>query len=183
MNQTLAIRLFPTRTLTRDIALILGATALTALGAKVSIPWLPVPFTLQTFFVLLTAFVLGSRRSVAAQMAYIGAGLCGLPVFAGPIAGPAYVFGPTGGYLLGFVAASWLVGSLAEKGWDKRTWSSVLAMTIGSIVILSIGTMWLGVLIGFEKALMVGVAPFLLSELAKVLVAGAMLPVAWKLVK
>jgi biotin transport system substrate-specific component len=183
MNKTLALHLFPTKSITRDAALILSAAILTALCSQVSIPWIPVPFTLQTFAVLLTAFALGSRRGVLAQLAYIGAGACGLPVFAGWAGGIGHVFGPTGGYLLGFIAASWIVGRLAEKGWDKKVALSLAAMVLGNLAIYACGVAWLSAMIGFDKAMMAGMVPFLLGDAIKILAASAALPAAWKAIR
>lgn len=180
MNKTLALHLFPSRSMTRDTGLVLSGALLTTLCSQVSIPWIPVPFTLQTFAVLLAAFALGSRHGVLAQLAYIGAGACGLPVFAGWSGGITHLFGPTGGYLIGFVAASWLVGRLAEKGWDKKAILSLLAMIAGNVVIYAFGVAWLSVYVGFGNALMNGMVLFLLGDAIKILAASAALPLAWK---
>jgi len=183
MNKTLALHLFPTKSMAREGAWIASAALLTALCSQVSIPWVPVPFTLQTFAVLLTAFALGSRRGALAQVAYIGAGACGLPVFAGWAGGATHLFGPTGGYLVGFVAASWIVGRLAEKGWDRKFALSLAAMAIGNLTIYAFGVTWLSVYVGLGSAAVNGMAVFLLGDAIKVLAASAALPAAWKAVR
>lgn len=180
MNKTLALHLFPSRSLARDAALIGAGAILTALCSQATIPWHPVPFTLQTFAVLLTAFALGSRRGAAAQLAYVGSGALGLPVFAGWSGGLAHLLGPTGGYLIGFVAAAWLVGRLAEKGWDRRLDLSLAAMALGNLAIYTFGAAWLSAYVGLGEALRSGVLPFLLGDAVKVLAASAALPAAWK---
>jgi biotin transport system substrate-specific component len=152
MKSTLALHVFPTRSIARDAGLILGGAALTAVCAQITIPYLPVPFTLQTFAVLLTAFALGSRRGFLAQLAYIAAGVAGAPVFAGWTGGLVHLVGPLGGYLVGFALAAWLVGGLAERGWDRKFVLSFAAMALGSAVIIALGTTWLACFLGWDKA-------------------------------
>ena len=183
MNKTLALHLFPTQSIRRDAAMISSAVVLTALCSQISIPFFPVPFTLQTFAVLLTAFALGSRRGFLAQIAYLTAGAVGVPVFAEWHGGIAYAFGPTGGYLLGFAVAAWIVGSLAEKGWDRKVGLSILAMVAGNLVVYAFGAAWLSVYVGVNAAIMTGVAPFVLGDMIKILASAAALPAAWKLTR
>ncbi|MBN1866202.1 biotin transporter BioY [Candidatus Sumerlaeota bacterium] len=164
-----------------DIATILGGTALLALCARVSFYIGPVPVTAQTFGVLIVGALLGSRRGALCVLAYLAEGASGLPVFVGG-AGPAYMAGPTGGFLVGFVPAAFLVGFLAEKGWDRRIPTAAAMMTTGLAAIYGCGIAWLTVLFGFNKALALGLTiPFLVGEIAKVSLATALLPSGWKL--
>src|ERR671910_1051854 len=128
-----------------DAALIVVFSAFVALTAQVEIPLRPVPITLQTLGVLLTGALLGSSRGVLALLLYLAEGAVGLPVFAGGAAGLAYMLGPTGGYLVGFVLAAGLVGWLAERGWGRRLVWTALAMAIGNLVIYALGVAWLAV--------------------------------------
>ena len=167
-----------------DAALVLGASLVIALSAQVAIqlPFSPVPITGQTMAVLLVGALLGSRRGALAVMAYIAEGLAGLPVFAGATAGLARLFGPTGGYLVGFVAAAFLVGWLAERGWDRRFGKTLAAMTLGNLVIYAVGVVWLAVFVGgLSRAWSLGVLPFLPGDVIKIILAAVLLPGGWKL--
>ena len=167
-----------------DAALVLGASLVIALSAQVAIqlPFSPVPITGQTMAVLLVGALLGSRRGALAVLAYIAQGLAGLPVFAGGVAGLARLFGPTGGYLVGFVAAAFLVGWLAERGWDRRFGTTLAAMTLGNLVIYSVGAAWLAVFVGgLSGAWSLGVLPFLPGDALKIVLAAVLLPGGWKL--
>lgn len=172
------------RSWVRDVVLVVAFSLFIALTAQVKIPLWPVPFTLQTLGVLLTGAVLGSRRGALSVALYLAQGAAGLPVFQGGANGIAYMQGTTGGYLIGFVAAAWLVGALAERGWDRRWLLAALAMVLGNVVIYAFGVAWLAVVLGsVSKAIMGGVVPFLLGDLAKIAVAAVVLPGAWALVK
>ena len=167
-----------------DAALVLGASLVIALSAQVAIqlPFSPVPITGQTMAVLLVGALLGSRRGALAVLAYIAQGLAGLPVFAGGAAGLARLFGPTGGYLVGFVAAAFLVGWLAERGWDRRFGTTLAAMTLGNLVIYGVGALWLAVFVGgLSRAWSLGVVPFLPGDAIKIVLAAVLLPGGWKL--
>lgn len=168
--------------LAREIGLILGGSLLIAVGAKLSVPFLPVPVTFQGFAVVLVAAVLGSRRGTLAALAYLAEGLVGLPVFALPVAGPAYFVGPTAGYLLAFPLSAWLVGTLAERGWDRRFFTTVLALAAGQALILVGGFLWLSKSVGAPTAFGIGVAPFLLGDVLKSALAAIVLPAGWRLV-
>lgn len=195
MHQTYAPRLtltgavFPQRGVLRDVLLILAFSGIVALSARVSLPLQPVPVTLQTFAVLLTGAALGRNRGALALLAYLAEGLAGLPVFSGgasawtPSAmGMPVILGPTGGYLVGFVAAAGVTGWLAEHGWDRSVLRTALAMVAGNLVIYTCGIAWLSSLIGVEKAVATGVLPFLAGDMIKVALAAAALPGAWRLV-
>ncbi len=120
---------------------------MTALGAQIVIPTYPVPFTLQTFFVLLSGALLGPRKGAAAQMGYLAMGATGLPVFAGFAGGFPYLLGPTGGYLVAFPFAAWVTGMLLhENGLVRhlpRTLAGMLAMVLGMVVIFAMGVIQL----------------------------------------
>ena len=177
---------FPTSVRTsaavRDGVLILAGSALVALSSKVQLPAWPVPMTLQPLAVMLVGMALGARRGSLALVAYLLEGAAGLPVFALPGAGLAYFAGPTAGYLFSFPLAAGLVGFLAERGWDRRFMTSVAALAIGQIVILSMGCLWLSLQIGFKGALAQGFLQFLPGDVVKIVLAAMVLPGVWKLV-
>src|SRR5215813_8988116 len=126
----------------RSVALVFAFSLLTALAAQVSIPLLPVPITGQTFAVLLTGALLGSRLGATALILYLVEGACGLPFFSGGTGGLQMLLGPTGGYLVAFPAAAFITGAFAEHGWDRKFITAVAAMAIGSVVILLTGWAW-----------------------------------------
>ncbi|MHC4387261.1 MAG: biotin transporter BioY [Planctomycetota bacterium] len=159
-----------TRALFYDIALIIGASLLIALSAQVAIPLWPVPVTGQTFAVLMIA---------ALVLAYLAEGAAGLPVFA---MGGA-MKGLTAGYLVGFVPAAYVVGLLAEKGWDRRVSTTILAMALGNIIIYTFGLLWLCCLPGIHSVFRQGLYPFIIGDLLKIALAAALLPSGWKLLK
>lgn len=141
--------------------------------------------TMQTYVVLVIGMACGLRLGVMAVGAYLVLGAMGLPVFAGTPAqgaGLLYMVGPTGGYLVGFLIAAATCGALAERGWDRRLGTSVLAMVVGHALIFVGGIAWLATLVGFERALQVGLVPFLLATFLKTILAAISLPIAWKLV-
>jgi biotin transport system substrate-specific component len=166
--------------------LVFGLTALTALSAQVSIPlpFTPVPLTLQTFAVLAGAAALGAERAVLAQVLYLVLAVAGAPVLAGGASGGATVVGATGGYLLGFVVASYVVGKIAERGATQKISATVLAYVAGSAVIYTLGALWLAYSTSnsISWAIANGVVPFLVGDAIKAVAAGAVLPAAWKLV-
>lgn len=185
---TLATTLWPEesgRSAWRVLTLALAGAALLTVSAKVQIPFYPVPMTMQTFVVLVIGMAYGSRLGPATVLLYLAGGAAGLPVFAGTPEkgiGLAYMIGPTGGYLAGFVLAAALCGWLAERGWDRRPLTTALAMLAGTLTIYVPGLVWLATVIGWDKpVLQLGLAPFLLGDLGKVLLATAVLPVAWRM--
>jgi len=169
-------------TLALDAAAIVGGSLIVALAAQVSVrlPFSPVPVTGQTLAVLLVGALLGSRRGALALLAYLGEGLIGLPVFAGGASGPAYALGPTGGYLVGFVAAAFLVGWLAERGWDRHVLPTAMTMALGTAAIYACGLTWLSLYVG-SQSLSMGLAPFVAGDLIKLAMSAALLPAGWKL--
>jgi biotin transport system substrate-specific component len=166
-----------------DVTLVLAGSLLVALSAQVAIwlPFSPVPVTGQTFAVLLVGMLLGGRLGVLSLLAYLTEGAAGMPVFAGGALGPAYMIGPTGGYLVGFVAAAFAVGWLAERGWDRRMITTALAMIAGSLLIYACGVAWLSTFIGLDRAITVGCTPFLAGDVVKIVLAMALLPAGWRL--
>jgi biotin transport system substrate-specific component len=170
------------RSLVYDLLLITAGSLVVAVSAliQVRLPFTPVPITAQTLAVLLVGVLLGSRRGGLALLAYLGEGLAGLPVFAGGGFGLAHVLGPTGAYLIGFVAAAFLVGWLAERGWDRRTLAAFGAMTVGNLVIYAFGVSWLAWMVGPNRALALGAAPFVLGDVLKIILGTAMLPLGWR---
>lgn len=177
------------------IAAVLFVAALTAAAAQVSVP-LPftiVPFTLQPMIVLLGGLALGPRLGLASQVLYLLAGAAGLPVFAASATlppGALRLLGPTGGYLLSYPIAALVVGALAERGFDRRYVTSVIAMAAGLFVIYSSGVTWLGFFateagqrsaIGVQAALVAGVYPFFVADLLKLIAAAGILPGFWRL--
>lgn len=163
----------------RTALTIIAGAALMTIAAKTQIPFWPVPMTLHTLAVMAFAIAFGPRIAVAIFLTYLAAGAAGLSVFSGSPErgiGLAYMVGPTGGYLAGYLAASWLVGTLAL---GKGTFGRVSAMLIGLVTVYALGAAWLAAYVPLDRLLSVGVVPFLLGDLMKIgLVAAgaAMLP-------
>ena len=170
---------------TRSVSLAVVFSLLTALAAQIVIPIGPVPITGQTFAVLLTGALLGSRLGAMAMIVYLLEGAIGLPFFYGGHGGLAHIFGPTGGYLVAFPAAAFITGAFAENGWDKRFLTAVAAMAVGSLVILLAGWAWFAVLMNTNliAAFKVSVAPHLVGDIVKIILAAAALPTGWALLK
>jgi biotin transport system substrate-specific component len=172
---------------TRSAVLVAGLVGLTAASAQIAVPlpFTPVPLTLQTFAVLVGAAALGATRAVLAQSAYLIFAFLGLPILAGGAGGAEKVIGATGGYLIGFIVASYLVGKIAQRGATLKIKTTVLAYLVGTLVIYSLGAIWLAQFTGqgIAWAIANGVAPFLIGDLIKAAAAGAVLPSAWKLVQ
>lgn len=168
---------------------VLLVTVLTAVAAQVSIPlpFTPVPFTFQPMVVLVGGAALGSRRGMASQLLYLALGLAGMPVFAASAALPqgiARLIGPTGGYLMSYPVAAWVTGYLAERGFDRRYVSFVLAMIAGLAVVFAGGVTWLAMTLpirGAAPALAAGFYPFILADVAKVFVAAGVMPALWRM--
>jgi len=182
--------------------LVVAGAALTALAAqvKVFLPFTPVPVTGQTFAVLLMGAGLGARRGMASQGLYVTAGLAGLPVFVGGTHGYQVLWGPRGGYLLGFVLAAGLAGRLAESGWDRRPHSAIGGLILANLVIYAAGLPWLWAFAGhalrssatipasfrgsaITATLYAGFVPFVVGDALKLLLAGSLLPGTWALIE
>ncbi len=190
MDTTLAPTLL-TRTMPRvdrrlrDFLLVIAGSLCVAGMAQIRIPlpFTPVPITGQTFAVLVVGASLGSRRGAASLALYLLLGVFGLPFFAGGMGGLYTLLGPTGGYLIGFVIAAWLVGLLAAHGLDRRIPSALLAFLAGEMVIYLFGVAWLSLHLGIWQAIIAGILPFLIGDAIKLVAAGLVLPAAWALVK
>ena len=175
------------------VAAVLFVTVLTAAAAQISIPlpFTPVPFTLQPMVVLLGGAALGSRLGMTSQVLYLLAGIAGLPVFAAsPLLpqGALRLLGPTGGYLLSYPFAAFVAGALAERGFDRRYVTSVVAMAAGLVVIFTCGVLWLAFFArpaaaGLSAALQTGLYPFLPADIIKLFVAAAIMPAVWRLLR
>jgi len=189
----------------RDIALIAGGVILLILGARIALdlpamslgrlyaPENPyVPITLQTFGVLFTSAVLGARRGISATAIYLLIGAVGMPVFAFERSGVEtflavesgrVVLGATGGYLVGFLVASGVVGALAQRGWDRRLGGSLGAMLLGTLIIYAVGLTWLALALGASigNVLPFGLYPFVPGDVLKLLLAAGVLPLGWRL--
>lgn len=170
---------WPKIALKGEIVLILISSWLIALTAQVVIPLQPVPITGQTFGVLLIGALLGSKRGAITVLVYLIQGVMGLPVFAGGTAGVGRLVGPTGGYLIGFVIAAFVVGWLSEKGWDRHFTTTAISMLIGNAAIYALGLSWLATFVGWESVLKVGLFPFVPGDLLKVILAAVALPQGW----
>jgi biotin transport system substrate-specific component len=169
----------------RQVGLVIGFSLLTAAAAQVVIPIGPIPITGQTFAVLLTGALLGSRLGALAMIAYLAEGASGLPFFFGGHFGLAHLVGPTGGYLISFPAAAYITGAFAEHGWDRRFLSAAAAMAIGSAVILFCGWAWFS--FAWHTPPMLALAQTVTNlvpgDIIKILLAAAVLPSGWKLVR
>ena len=169
------------RLLAQLVFILAGATLLAASAQfKVVVLPSPVPITGQTLVVLMIGMAFGPRLGAITILAYILAGLRGLPVFAGGGAGLPVLVGPSGGYLVGFVAAAFVIGLLAQRGMDRSILRTALAMVVGTLVIYLFGYAWLASLIGMEKAFLFGIQPYLWGDAMKLVVAACLMPAAWR---
>jgi len=169
----------------RQVGLVIGFSLLTALAAQVVIPIGPIPVTGQTFVVLLTGALLGSRLGAMAMIAYLIEGASGLPFFQSGHFGLLYMMGPTGGYLIAFPAAAYVTGAFAEHGWDRHFLTAAAAMAIGSIIIMLSGWAWYSVVLHTSPLLTLyaTVIKFIPGDIIKITLAAAVLPSGWKLVQ
>jgi biotin transport system substrate-specific component len=174
------------------VAAVLLVTALTAVAAQISVPlpFTPVPFTLQPMVVLLGGAALGARLGMASQVLYLALGIAGFPVFAASAVlpqGALRLLGPTGGYLMSYPFAAFVTGALAERGFDRRYITSVVAMAAGLAIVFAFGVLWLAwfarpVHNGLGAALRTGLYPFLPADIIKICVAAAIMPGVWSLI-
>jgi biotin transport system substrate-specific component len=173
------------------IGAVVFVTILTAVAAQVSVPlpFTPVPFTFQPMVVLVGAAALGARLGAASQLLYLALGIAGLPVFAASPTlahGAARLLGPTGGYLMSYPLAAYLAGGLAERGFDRRYLTAVIAMACGLAVIFAGGVFWLAAFVqarGLGAALAEGFYPFIVADFVKLLLAAAVMPSLWWLTR
>ncbi|MCB1338507.1 MAG: biotin transporter BioY [Maritimibacter sp.] len=190
MNKVLGEVFGPTEGTARvakDVALVLAGIAALALAAKIRVPMWPVPITMQTFAVLTIGAGLGLRLGLITLLGYIALGAAGLNVFTGENAGLAYLAGPTGGYLLGFVVAAGAMGLLARRGWDRTVAGMAGAMLIGTAIIYAFGLAGMAYLFLAEKGaawvLQYGMLNFLVGDALKLALAALVVPGLWKLAR
>jgi biotin transport system substrate-specific component len=183
---TLRLAVLPRASALTDVVLVAAGAGLVALCAQASfhLGYTPVPITLQTFPVLLIGAALGPIRGAASLLLYLLLGIAGVPVYAGHRHGWAVFSGATGGYIVGFVVAAMLIGWLAERRWDRKFSSAVGSMLTGTVVIYLCGALWLrhDLHLNWASTLEDGVYPFIPLDLAKLYLAAAALPGAWRLV-
>lgn len=171
---------FKTKNGLRNVLLVVCGSLIITAASKLSVPVQPVPFTMQSYAILVLAMAMGFRLATATVAFYLAQGAVGLPVFASGAAGLPVLFGPTGGYLFGFLLAAMVVGYLADKGFDKTLIGAAAAMTLGTVVLFVPGVLWLAQLFGMQKALTVGLYPFWFGMIAKLALGALTLPLAWK---
>jgi biotin transport system substrate-specific component len=174
----------------RNLLLVLIGVGILTASAKISVPFWPVPMTLQTFAIMFIAAAYGSRLGVATVVAYLAAGFAGIPVFAYAAAGPSYFLGTTGGFLIGFIIAVYIVGWAADRGWDRSTLKIGAAMIVGDAIVFLLGFIWLAWFaqlssgatgIGAASAWTNGVANYLLGDALKIAIAALAVPAGWAL--
>ena len=184
---TLRLAVFPRAGLLTDALLVLAGTGLVAACAQISItlPTTPVPITGQTFAVVLVGASLGSVRGTASLFLYLWLRVAGAPIYTQQAHGWSVITSATGGYIVGFVLAAGVTGWLAEQKWDRRFSSSVAAMLTGNVLIYIVGLPWLAVVLhtNLEKTFEYGLYYFVPGDLFKLYLAGALLPVAWRVVE
>jgi biotin transport system substrate-specific component len=173
------------------VALAFLGTLILWASARISVPFWPVPMTLQTGAVALLAAAYGARLGTATVLLYLAEGAAGLPVFSGG-GGIAYLAGPTGGFLVGFAAAAAIIGWFAERGFDRSPFELFGVMLLGDVVVFVLGVTWLAAFavlpsgntgIGLEAAMNGGVAPFILGDLLKLALAASMVTAGVRLVR
>jgi len=169
---------------TMDIVAVVAGSLLLTASAKIQLPFYPVPMTMQTLVVIGLGLALGPVRGTAAVALYLAQGALGLPVFAGTPEkgiGLAYMMGPTGGYLAGYLPAALLAGWLAGRGWDRNVVTAMLAALLAGAVIYVPGLLWLGSVIGWDKPVLAfGLYPFVPGDIMKAVLAAIAFPAAWK---
>jgi biotin transport system substrate-specific component len=177
----------------QEVALVLGGTLALIIAAKIRVPFYPVPMTLQTLAVMAIAVTFGLRLGVATVLAYLAEGALGIPVFTNTpplVAGPAYLLGPTGGFLAGFVVLAAIIGYAADRGWSRSIPKLAAALIVGEVIMMALGFAWLAGFaqmpsgsagLGMTKAWAGGVAPFILGDLLKVALVAFAVPAAWSL--
>jgi len=190
MNKVLGEAFGPTEGAARvakDVALVLAGIAALTIAAKIRVPMWPVPITMQTFAVLTIGAGLGLRLGLMTLLGYIALGAAGLAVFTGDSAGLAYLAGPTGGYLAGFVVAAGAMGLLARRGWDKSVKGMAAAMLIGTAIIYGFGLAGMSMLFLADKGaawvLQYGMTNFLVGDALKLVLAALVVPGLWKLTR
>jgi len=181
---TLSDNIFSKSNILTDVVLITAGSLITAVLAQISIylPFSPVPITGQTLAVLLVGAVLGSRKGALSQILYLIEGAIGLPVFASGNSTLAYILGPTGGYLIGFIFAAFLMGWFSEHGWDRKNLYVAIAAFLSNIIIYIFGLMWLTNFLPLKDILKAGFYPFIFGDILKIVLLIILLPSCWKFV-
>ncbi|MCX6352513.1 MAG: biotin transporter BioY [Bacteroidetes bacterium] len=182
------IKLIPgVNSFVKELLLVVAGSLLIAVCARLTLylPFSPVPITAQTFAVLVIGMSYGRIRAAITLIAYLAEGASGLPVFAGSHFGIAYLFGPTGGYLLGFVIAAYVLGAFAEKKFDRHFSLSFIAMVVGIAIIFFFGLGWMITLmnISLRQAFITGLLPFIPSAVVSIFSASVVLPLAWRFIR
>jgi biotin transport system substrate-specific component len=169
-----------------DIALVTAGAALVAVLAQVAVPLWPVPVTGQTLAVLLVGASLGAARGAASLSLYALLGAVGLPIYSDASSGWSVLLGPTGGYIIGFIASAAIVGWAAERSWDRGWYKPIITFIGGSLVVFAFGLPWLAVALGqlglpndLQSVLVAGFYPFIIGGLIKAAIAAALLPALW----
>ncbi len=185
LSNELAYRLRLEENIALDAVFIILGSVFVALSSQLAfyLPFSPIPITGQTFAVLFIGAVLGSRRGGLSLALYVLEGLIGLPVFAGGTGGMAIIFGPTAGYLVGFIPAAILVGYLSEKGFSRNRISMFFTLLLGLTVIYLFGVFRLLSFVEYEKVFILGITPFLVGDAIKTVMATILIPSGWKLIK
>ena len=184
-NSTLIENLLPLNGINRlikNIFFILFGTLLLALSSKIQVPFWPVPMTMQTFIVLMLAMAYGWKLSFLTLVTYLVEGALGIPVFASG-GGLSYLIGPTAGYLYGMTVAAAVIGFFADLGYGKSIIKCIFPLVLGTIIIFVFGIGYSSSIIGFEKAIVVGLLPFIPSELFKIALALFIIPSIWKFIQ
>lgn len=171
----------------RAVLLVAAGVGLLTLSAKIQVPFWPVPMTMATFMVLAIGAGYGAKLGVATIIAYIAAGMAGLPVFSGAGAGPAYMIGTTAGFIWGYIPAALIAGLAADRGWGRSPIRLGLAMLAGDAILFTMGFVWLAFIasvggaagVGVARAWAGGVEPFLLGDLVKVALAACFIAAGW----
>ena len=184
-NETLLETALAPLDFVRQVGLVIGFSLLTALSAQIVIPVGPIPITGQTFAVLLTGALLGSRLGAITMIVYLLEGASGLPFFRGGFGGIAHLMGPSGGYLVAFPAAAFITGAFAEHEWDRKFLTAAASMAIGSVVIMLSGWLWYSLVLRTSPAITLfdTVLKFVPGDIIKIALAAAVLPSGWKLLK
>ncbi|OGT43731.1 MAG: hypothetical protein A3F13_08305 [Gammaproteobacteria bacterium RIFCSPHIGHO2_12_FULL_40_19] len=160
--------------------IVLLASIVLALVSQIALPWQPVPLTFQSAMVILLGLTLGSKRASAAVVLYLLEGTSGLPVFAGGYSGISVFLTPSAGYLIGFLPAAYIAGFLMEKGMVKDVLRIFITALLSAMIIFAFGVLHLQFLMGWKKAFMFGVQPFLITEPVKLLIASFLAKLSWK---
>ena len=171
--------------LARKVVLVLMGALLVAASAQVSVPMWPVPMTLQTLAISVIGLTLGARLAAATVATYLAQGAMGLPVFAGGAAGAVHLVGPTGGFLLGFVAMAWMTGLLVERGWGRGGLRLFVAALVPALLLFVPGVLWLWTItpLDLTTAVQVGAVPFQLGGLVKSALAAVIVAGGWSVLR